>query len=122
MIHSAIFVRLQEKRTGTLKDQVAAIGPQLEDLRRRKEDRARLFLEVKTEIAKICEEIAGNYGEVYIPEEKDLTLRRLDEYHGQLATLKKEKVGNIDPLNSSSSRIEVASNQQLKLLAHNTGI
>lgn len=96
---SAMFLLLQEKRTGTLKDQVAAIGPQLEELRRRKEDRARQFLEVKTEIAKICEEIAGNYGEVYISEEKDLTLRRLDEYHGQLATLQKEKVGNWTPLN-----------------------
>ena len=82
----------QEKRSGTLKEQVAAIGPQLEELRRRKEDRARQFLEVKTEIARICAEIAGNYGEVYVPEEKDLTLRRLDEYHGQLATLQKEKV------------------------------
>ncbi|KAG0560898.1 hypothetical protein KC19_9G023200 [Ceratodon purpureus] len=81
----------REKRTGTLKEQVAAIGPQLEELRRRKEDRARQFLEVRTEIAKICEEIAGNYGDVYVPEEKDLTLRRLDEYHGQLATLQKEK-------------------------------
>ncbi|KAG0629549.1 hypothetical protein M758_1G111600 [Ceratodon purpureus] len=84
----------REKRPGTLKDQVAAIGPHLEELRRRKEDRARQFLEVKTEIAEICEEIAGNYGElgeVDVPEEKDLTLRRLDDYHGQLETLQKEK-------------------------------
>lgn len=88
----------QEKRTGTLKEQVAAIGPHLDELRRRKEDRARQFLEVKTEIAKICGEIAGNYGEVHVPEEKDLTLRRLDEYHGQLATLQKEKVGSLRSL------------------------
>ena len=51
-------------------------------------------MELKTEIAKICEEIAGNYGEVYVAKEKDLTLRRLDEYHGQLPTLQKEKVGS----------------------------
>jgi protein regulator of cytokinesis 1 len=93
-VNVAIILQAQEKRSGTLKEQVAAIGPQLEELRRRKEDRARQFLELKTEIAKICEEIAGNYGEVYVAEEKDLTLRRLDEYHGQLATLQKEKVGS----------------------------
>lgn len=85
---------LQEKRSGTLKEQVGAIGPQLDELRRRKEGRAQQFLEVKTEIAKIREEIAGNYGDVHVPEEKDLTLRRLDEYHGQLATFQKEKVLN----------------------------
>lgn len=82
----------QEKRTGTLKDQVAAIGPQLEELRRRKAERARQFVEVKTKIAKICEEIAGTYGEVNVPDEKDLTLERLNDYHGQLEALQKEKV------------------------------
>ncbi|XP_024402200.1 65-kDa microtubule-associated protein 1 isoform X1 [Physcomitrium patens] len=79
-----------EKRTGTLKDQISAVRPQLDELRRRKEARAAQFLEVKTEIAKICEEIVGNYGDVCVSEE-DLTLRRLDEYHGQLAALQKEK-------------------------------
>ncbi|XP_024380460.1 65-kDa microtubule-associated protein 1 isoform X1 [Physcomitrium patens] len=81
----------REKRTGTLKDQVAAIGPQLEELRRRKAERARQFVEVKTKIAKICEEIAGTYGEVNVPDEKDLTLERLNDYHGQLEALQKEK-------------------------------
>lgn len=85
----------QEKRTGSLKEQVAAIGPHLEELRQRKEDRAKQFSEVKTQIAKICGEIAGShYGDMYADEDQDLTLRRLEEYHAQLATLQKEKVNN----------------------------
>jgi protein regulator of cytokinesis 1 len=76
-----------------LKEQVAAIGPHLEELRQRKEDRAKQFSEVKTQIAKICGEIAGShYGDMYADEDQDLTLRRLEEYHAQLATLQKEKV------------------------------
>lgn len=84
---------MQERRGGTLKEQVASIGPHLEELRKRKEERAKQFAEVKTQIANICGEIAGsNYGDMYSDEEHDLTIRRLEEYHVQLATLQKEKV------------------------------
>lgn len=84
---------MQERRGGTLKEQVASIGPHLEELRKRKEERAKQFAEVKTQIANICGEIAGsNYGDMYSGEEHDLTIRRLEEYHVQLATLQKEKV------------------------------
>ncbi|BBN18307.1 Ase1/PRC1/MAP65 family protein [Marchantia polymorpha subsp. ruderalis] len=83
-----------EKRTGTLKEQVAAVAPQLEELRAKKEERARQFVEVKTQIQKIIGEISGtpvtdtaSLNTV----DADLTLRRLDEYHAQLQTLQKEK-------------------------------
>lgn len=83
---------LRERRTGTLKEQVASIGPHLDELRKRKEERARQFREVKTQIANICGEIAGsNYSDMYDDDEQDLTLRRLEEYQAQLATLQKEK-------------------------------
>ena len=83
----------QERRFGTLREQVASIGPYLEELRKRKEERSRQFVEVKTQIAIICEEIAGSHsGDMYSDEEQDLTIRRLEEYHAQLATLQKERV------------------------------
>jgi protein regulator of cytokinesis 1 len=84
---------IQERRYGTLREQVAAIGPHLEELRKRKEGRTKKFLDVKTQMAMICGEIAGsNYGDSFCYEEQDLTTRKLEEYHAQLATLQKEKV------------------------------
>ena len=92
-IHFSVCFHIQEKRSGTLKEQVAAIGPHLEELRQRKEERAKQFVEVKTQIAKICGEIAGSHsGDVYAREDQEMTVRRLEEYHAQLATLQKEKV------------------------------
>ncbi|KAG6552232.1 hypothetical protein Mapa_006081 [Marchantia paleacea] len=83
-----------EKRTGTLKEQVAAVAPQLEELRAKKEERARQFVEVKTQIQKIIGEISGTpvTDTAFMNTvDADLTLRRLDEYHAQLQTLQKEK-------------------------------
>lgn len=82
----------RERRSGTLKEQVDAIKPHLDELRRRKDERARQFLQVKSQIVSICTEIAGSdYGHMFSNEEPDLSLRRLEEYQAQLVTFQKEK-------------------------------
>lgn len=84
---------LQDKRAGSLKEQLEAVGPQLEELRQKKDERARQFVDVKGQIAKICGEIAGSVpGEFYPIGDQDLSLRRLEEYQAQLQSLQKEKV------------------------------
>lgn len=86
-------MNLQDKRAGSLKEQLEAVGPQLEELREKKGERARQFVEVKGQIAKICGEIAGSVaGEFYPKGDQDLSLRRLEEYQAQLQSLQKEKV------------------------------
>ncbi|KAH9299823.1 hypothetical protein KI387_031505, partial [Taxus chinensis] len=86
-----------EKRSGTLKEQLAIITPQLEELRSRREERIRQFMEVKAQIEKLCGEISGysRQSDVVLSltngEEEDLSLRKLDEYHAHLQALQKEK-------------------------------
>lgn len=84
---------MQENSAGSLKEQLAAVGPQLEELRQKKEERARQFLEVKSQISKICGEIAGaRPGDLNANGDQDLSTRKLEEYHAQLQSLQKEKV------------------------------
>ncbi|WOK95958.1 65-kDa microtubule-associated protein 5 [Canna indica] len=88
------FVRL-EKATGTLKEQLAMIKPLLEDLRQKKEERIKEFLEVQSQIISICSEIAGNINEGCSAsaqvDEGDLTIKRLGELKCQLNELQIEK-------------------------------
>ncbi len=88
-------LRLQDKRTGTLKEQLATLRPQLEALRHKKEDRMKQFLEVKRQIANISGEIAATQATDFYPSggDQDLTLRRLEEYNAQLQKLQRERVG-----------------------------
>lgn len=77
-----------------MKEQVASIAPQLEELRQKREERGRQFAEVKGQIRKILGEIADSAVDaaLFPNSEHDLSLRRLDEYHAQLQALQKEKV------------------------------
>lgn len=84
-----------EQNTGSLKEELRAIVPQVEEMRKRKNDRLNQFNEVLEQIQKISKEIFGP--EDYKPsniavDETDLSTRRLDELHGQLQVLQKEKV------------------------------
>jgi len=86
-----------EKSTGTIKEQLAAILPVLEQLREQKEERIKEFVDVQSQIQKICGEIAGSerYGEHAVKptvDESDLSLKKFDEFHSQLQELQKEKV------------------------------
>lgn len=85
-----------EKRSGSLKEQLASVTPQLEELRLRKEERVKQFNEVKAQIEKLRGEISGYSQQNGVlsstnGEEEDLSLRKLDEYHAHLQALQKEK-------------------------------
>ncbi|KAF5727932.1 65-kDa microtubule-associated protein 1-like [Tripterygium wilfordii] len=87
------FVGIPEKTSGTIKEQLAAIAPALEQLWKQKEERVKEFSDVQSQIQKICGEIAGslNISENPAVDESDLSLKKLDEYHSQLQELQKEK-------------------------------
>ncbi|KAG8075768.1 hypothetical protein GUJ93_ZPchr0006g45060 [Zizania palustris] len=93
--------RTPEKTTGTIKQQLAAIAPTLEKLNKQKNERAREFVNVQSQIDQICGEIAGTteVGEkVETPQvnEDDLTLERLEEFRSQLQELEKEKSNRLE--------------------------
>ncbi|KAB1215139.1 65-kDa microtubule-associated protein 1 [Morella rubra] len=90
------FVGIPEKTSGTIKEQLAAIAPALEQLWKQKEERVEEFSDVQAQIQKICGEIAGNlninnHASTPAVDESDLSLKKLDEYHSQLQELQKEK-------------------------------
>ncbi|GAY54810.1 hypothetical protein CUMW_159590 [Citrus unshiu] len=85
---------IPEKTSGTIKEQLAAIAPALEQLWKQKEERVKEFSDVQSQIQKICGEIAGNLSlgdQAPSVDESDLTLKKLDEYQAQLQELQKEK-------------------------------
>lgn len=101
MMMMCCWFRLQpEKTSGTIKEQLAAIAPALEQLWKQKEERVTEISDVQSQIQKICGEIAGNLNlseqaGTLAFDESDLTLKKLDEYHAQLQELQKEKVNLI---------------------------
>ncbi|KAJ6423817.1 hypothetical protein OIU84_024733 [Salix udensis] len=54
------FAGIPEKTSGTIKEQLAAIAPALEQLWEQKAERVKEFSDVLSQIQKICGEIAGN--------------------------------------------------------------
>ncbi|KAL9441688.1 hypothetical protein AB3S75_020232 [Citrus x aurantiifolia] len=85
---------IPEKTSGTIKEQLAAIAPALEQLWKQKEERVKEFSDVQSQIQKICGEIAGNLSlghQAPSVDESELTLKKLDEYQAQLQELQKEK-------------------------------
>lgn len=85
-----------EKGKGSLKNQIASLKPILEDLRARKKERIDEFVDIQSQIAAICAEIAGNgqsknNGDVKT-EDSDLTAKRLTELKLHLKELQSEKV------------------------------
>lgn len=93
--------RTPEKTTGTIKQQLAAIAPTLEQLTKQKNERKREFVNVQSQIDQICGEIAGTIevGEqVATPQvnEDDLTLERLEDFRSQLKELEKEKSNRLE--------------------------
>ncbi|XP_071702111.1 65-kDa microtubule-associated protein 1-like isoform X2 [Rutidosis leptorrhynchoides] len=86
-------VGIPDKTSETIKEQLAAIAPALEQLCKQKEERIKEFLNVQMQIHKICGEIAGGNEQERSPtiDESDLSLKKLDEFHDQLQELQKEK-------------------------------
>ncbi|XP_020588607.1 65-kDa microtubule-associated protein 1-like [Phalaenopsis equestris] len=90
------YAALPDKSSGTIKEQLAAIAPTLQQLCKQKEDRLKEFTDVQLQIQKILREISGNSpnGEklgMLVVDQNDLSLQKLDEFHVQLQDLQREK-------------------------------
>lgn len=86
-----------EKKSKSLKLQLASVTPIVEDLKLKKEERTKQFADIKAQIEKITSEISG-YGHLVSAatsldlEEQDLSLRKFTEYQSRLRALQKDKV------------------------------
>ncbi|XP_041989636.1 65-kDa microtubule-associated protein 3-like isoform X1 [Salvia splendens] len=88
-----VHIRQSDQSTGSLKVELRAILPQIEEMRKRKSDRKTQFIEVNGEIQSIKNEIyGGGYAlkDVSV-NETDLSLRKLEELHIELQELQNEK-------------------------------
>lgn len=89
-----VHIRQPDQNLGSLKEELRAIVPQLEEMQKRKCERRNQFVEVLEQIQKISNEI--HRSSEYPPtsttvDETDLSLRKLDELHRELQALQKEK-------------------------------
>ncbi|GAA0166148.1 hypothetical protein Leryth_007827 [Lithospermum erythrorhizon] len=86
-------VGFPEKNSGTIKEQLSAITPVLEQLWMQKDERVKEFSGVQSQIQKISGEIAGTSEQVESPvvDESDLSVKKLAEFHAHLDELQKEK-------------------------------
>ncbi|KAK3022715.1 hypothetical protein RJ639_046699, partial [Escallonia herrerae] len=84
-----------EKVKSSLKQQIYAISPVLDDLRWKKRERIKQFSETQLQIVRICAEIAGNDQSINSADlqvnEQDLTSRKLGEMKSHLQELQSEK-------------------------------
>lgn len=94
---------------GTLKEQLAAVKPVLEDLRLKKQERLQEFLETESQIELICAEIAGksqfNYSTDVAVNERDLTAKKYGELNLHLRELQNEKNLRLQTVNSHINTI-----------------
>ncbi|XP_017438957.1 LOW QUALITY PROTEIN: 65-kDa microtubule-associated protein 3 [Vigna angularis] len=87
-----VHFRQFDKNAGSLKEKLARVHPELEEMRKRKFERRNQFIEVQEQIQSISNEICstGEYITAVV-DETDLSLRKLEELHRELLALQKEK-------------------------------
>lgn len=89
-----VHIRQSDQNAGSLKEELKAIIPQLEEMHKRKSERRNQFFEVVEEIEKIKSEIYSSTEYIAsktVVDDTDLSLRKLEELHKQLQALQKEK-------------------------------
>ncbi|KAK6142903.1 hypothetical protein DH2020_023251 [Rehmannia glutinosa] len=82
------------KSSGSLKKELHAIMPQLEDMKKKRNERKSQFAEVLKQINSISKELSGSTEDnltTMIIDEHDLSMKRLDDLQSQLLLLQKEK-------------------------------
>ncbi|XP_077240122.1 65-kDa microtubule-associated protein 3-like [Tasmannia lanceolata] len=109
-----VHIRQSGQNMGSLREELRAIVPQLEEMRKRKCDRLNQFHEAIVQIEKISKEIFGPTGyspQMMVVDESDLSIRKLEELHKQLQTLQQEKNDRmkqvLDHLNTLNSLCSV---------------
>ncbi|XP_010244424.1 PREDICTED: 65-kDa microtubule-associated protein 5-like [Nelumbo nucifera] len=98
-----------EREKCPLKQQISTVKPLLEDLRKKKEDRVKEFWDVQSQIVQICAEIAGN---IHLSksadpqvDERDLTVKKLEDLKSHHQELQKEKSLRLEKVNSHVNSI-----------------
>ena len=86
-----------DKSSGTIKEQLSAVAPALEQLWKQKDKRIKEFSKIQSQIQTIYGEIAGTAEHVGNPavDESDLSLTKLEELRAQLQELQNEKVKSL---------------------------
>ncbi|KAL0921045.1 hypothetical protein M5K25_008075 [Dendrobium thyrsiflorum] len=81
----------------SLKEELKATTPQLEEMRKRKNDRLSQFLQVMEQIRKISSEVLPDGQAQYKMnvDESDLSTRKLEEFQRELEALQKEKADRL---------------------------
>ncbi|MCD7454411.1 hypothetical protein HAX54_024810 [Datura stramonium] len=109
-----------EKKSASLKEQLALVTPLIDDLRVKKDERVKQFADVKTQIDKITSEISGiqyECCEFLRSEDYDLSLRNLSEYKSRLRALQKEKSERIQKSDVHPSLHETSLGQSTNISA-----
>ncbi|KAI4340837.1 hypothetical protein MLD38_025638 [Melastoma candidum] len=89
-----VSIRQPDQNAESLKDELKRILPQLEEMRKRKNDRQQQFLEVLQQLQRISNELNASAKHMPLPvtvDDSDLSLRKLEELHKQLQALQLEK-------------------------------
>ncbi|CAN7062448.1 hypothetical protein IGI04_016805 [Brassica rapa subsp. trilocularis] len=95
-------------KEGSLKEQISAVKPVLEELMVKKDMRWKEVSEIVTQIAEISSNIAGNDSPVssgFEVDGSDLTKRKLDELRARLQDLRSEKAVRLQKVNSYISAV-----------------
>ncbi|KAL1540119.1 65-kDa microtubule-associated protein 3-like isoform X1 [Salvia divinorum] len=90
-----------KKSSGSLKQELETIMPQLEDMREKRNERMSQFSEVLKQINSISMELAGSTETSFVEisvDESDLSIKKLDDLRTQLLLLQKEKDERINQL------------------------
>lgn len=88
----------KDKKPASLRQQLASVISTLDNLRAKKDERIKIFSDLRSQIEKISEEIReyesqqDNTTNSIVVDEYDLSTRKLDECHAQLCALQKDKV------------------------------
>jgi protein regulator of cytokinesis 1 len=87
----------KDKGVVSLKEQLTAVVPVLENLRCKKEERIKQFSDIRSQIEKIRFELSehndqGDNTSSLAVDEHDLSTRTLNSYQAQLRALQKDKV------------------------------
>ncbi|KAG8484174.1 hypothetical protein CXB51_022936 [Gossypium anomalum] len=109
-----VHIRQSDQNIGSLKEELRKILSQVEEMKKRKEERRNHFIDVLDQIEMIRNEINGSTESVSsetVVDETDLSLMRLEELHRQLHELLKEKSNRLkqvqDHLNTLNSLCSV---------------
>ena len=93
-------LKQKDKSYVSLREQLAAVSPVLDNLKCKKEERIKQYYDIQSQIEKIRSELSepsdqGDNANNPAADEHDLSTRKLNSYQAELRALKKDKVKQI---------------------------